>query len=46
MTLLVSGYILYKRKQQFSKKAQELQTQYAHSLIQNQEKERIRVAQE
>ncbi len=46
MTLLASGYILYKRKQQFSKKTQELQTQYAHSLIQSQEKERIRVAKE
>ncbi|MEP0262667.1 ATP-binding protein [Dokdonia sp.] len=46
VSLLVSGYILYKRKQLFSKKTQELQTQYAQSLIKNQEEERIRVSQE
>lgn len=46
ISMLISGYLYYRKKQGFAKNKQKLQTQYAQSLIKNQEEERIRVAQE
>jgi len=46
VSILISGYIYYRRTQQFALQRQQLQANYAQDLIKNQEEERIRVARE